>query len=228
MDYITKDSGKRESFESGAVRDTQEGKPRYDLIPPAPLKRVAELYARGAEKYSAHNWTRGMGTSRMLASAMRHLEQYRAGDVDEDHLAAVVFNIFGIMHFQNTEWDDTFDWSAKVETEVEEISPFKAGDWVQDPDGDVGVVAEVNAAYDCVTVVYNDKAFSDQWGAEQLKFAEPTRRFQIGDRVRVINDALEGVVVDRISNEDVWFPVVVKFGVGDFDQFCDLQLELVE
>lgn len=110
--YITKDSGEREQFESGAKRDTQVGKPRYDLIPPLPLKRLADLYARGAEKYDDHNWAKGMSTARILASLYRHLEQYRAGEKTEDHLAAVAWNAFAIMHFEGTKYDDFYDWEA--------------------------------------------------------------------------------------------------------------------
>ena len=47
--FVTKDSGKRVSFDSGFVRDVQEGKPRYDLIPHELLTRLAELYTRGDE-----------------------------------------------------------------------------------------------------------------------------------------------------------------------------------
>lgn len=110
MTFVTKDSGQREHYDTGAQRDTQHGKPRYDLIPPGPLRRVAELYARGAEKYDEHNWTMGIPTSRFLASLMRHLEQYRAGERDEDHLAAVVFNAFGLMYFEDTPLDDRHRW----------------------------------------------------------------------------------------------------------------------
>lgn len=35
------DSGERQEFDTGAVRDIQEGKGRYDLIPPEPLMRLA-------------------------------------------------------------------------------------------------------------------------------------------------------------------------------------------
>ena len=58
--FETKDSGVRSSYDSGMVRDTQEGKPRYDLVVPnavagqvhgGMLKRWAELMARGADKY---------------------------------------------------------------------------------------------------------------------------------------------------------------------------------
>lgn len=109
--FVTKDSGKREEFPGGSRRDDASGKPRYDLIPPAPLKRLAELYMRGAEKYGESNWEKGQPVSRFLSSAMRHLEQARAGETDEDHWAAVVWNVLCIMHFQGTGWDDLYDWT---------------------------------------------------------------------------------------------------------------------
>lgn len=111
--YKTKDSGKREQFDTGSQRDTQEGKPRYDLIPPKPLKRLAELYARGAEKYEEHNWHKGQYTSRILASLMRHLEAYRLGDREEDHLSGVAWNCFALMEFEGTDMDDLYDWNKK-------------------------------------------------------------------------------------------------------------------
>jgi hypothetical protein len=110
MTYITKDSGKREEFTTGSRRDTQDGKPRYTLIPPAPLKRLADLYVRGANKYDDHNWTLGQPTSRVLDSLMRHVEAYRMGDKSEDHLAAIAWNAFTIMQFEDTELDDRFKW----------------------------------------------------------------------------------------------------------------------
>jgi len=97
-----KDSGKRQEFDTGAVRDTQDDKPRYDLIPPTALQRVAMHYASGAKKYDPWNWERGMEHSRFYASMFRHMQQFALGDIDEDHLAAIVFNALSIMHFQDT------------------------------------------------------------------------------------------------------------------------------
>lgn len=104
-EYVTKDSGKREEFDSGMVRDTQDDKPRFDLLFPLGipysdqfLTRVAELLARGAVKYDARNWEKAAGQAeldRFKASAMRHLIQWQAGETDEDHAAAVVFNLMG-------------------------------------------------------------------------------------------------------------------------------------
>lgn len=98
--FITKDSGERQQFESGAQRDTENNKPRYDLIPITALKRLADLYARGALKYNEHNWRSGIPKSRCFSSAFRHLMQFAAGDTTEDHLAAVCFNLFCIIHFE--------------------------------------------------------------------------------------------------------------------------------
>lgn len=94
--FVTKDSGERVEFESGMRRDVQTGKPRYDLIDRAYLRRLAELYARGAEKYGAKNWQLAKSQEeleRFEASALRHMFQYLDGDRSEDHACAVTFNL---------------------------------------------------------------------------------------------------------------------------------------
>lgn len=99
-EFETLDSGQRVEFDSGMVRDTDEGKPRYDLIPIAPLRRVAELYERGAKKYGSFNWQNANSVEelqRFKASGLRHYYQYLNGERDEDHAAAVVFNVFAQM-----------------------------------------------------------------------------------------------------------------------------------
>lgn len=50
--HITKDSGKRRKFSTGAVRDINEEKGRYELISPIMIERLAKLLQRGAIKYS--------------------------------------------------------------------------------------------------------------------------------------------------------------------------------
>lgn len=99
--FKTLDSGNRRGFETGARRDIVDGKSRYSLLPITALKRWADLMGRGAVKYGDRNWEKGMPVSVFVDSAMRHLYQYLAGDTDEDHLAAVLFNIGGIMEMEN-------------------------------------------------------------------------------------------------------------------------------
>jgi hypothetical protein len=98
MAFETKDSGKREEFSTGMRRDTQDDKPRYDLIDRPFLKRWAELMARGAKKYGEENWRKAATEeelTRFRASAIRHLFQYLEGDKSEDHCVAVAFNLAG-------------------------------------------------------------------------------------------------------------------------------------
>lgn len=96
-EFTTKDSGQREEFLTGSRRDTQDGKPRFDLIPVGPLKRLADLYTRGAVKYGESNWTKGQPVSRYYASLLRHIYAWASGDDEEDHLISAVWNAFAIV-----------------------------------------------------------------------------------------------------------------------------------
>ncbi|KKN15007.1 hypothetical protein LCGC14_0990350 [marine sediment metagenome] len=95
-----RDSGQREEFGTGSVRDTQEGKPRFDLISFHGLKRLADLMTKGAEKYGERNWEKGQHVSRFYSSMFRHMMAWREGDLVEDHLAAIVYNAMAIMHME--------------------------------------------------------------------------------------------------------------------------------
>lgn len=88
-------------FETGAHRDTGEGKLRMSLIPQAELNRVLKRYLDGAEKYGANNWKKGMPLSVYYDSAQRHLMAWWAGQKDEDHAAAAIWNILGAMWTEN-------------------------------------------------------------------------------------------------------------------------------
>jgi hypothetical protein len=84
-------------FETGAQRDSDIGKPRMSLIPHDELIRVMDHYRKGGEKYGMNNWKHGMTTSVFYDSAQRHLLKWWQGDADEDHMAAVVWNVMGAM-----------------------------------------------------------------------------------------------------------------------------------
>lgn len=98
--------GERAKFEGGAVRShlvAGGAKPaRFDLMSPVGLRRLAETYAEGAEKYSPNNWRRGIPVSNLLNHAMAHLNAYAAGDRTEDHLSHATWNLFAIMEFEET------------------------------------------------------------------------------------------------------------------------------
>lgn len=87
-----KQSGNKQQFDGGAQRDSQDDKPRPDLICPFFKERLGEQLRKGAVHYGEHNWAKGMPQSRVLASLERHLMAYQQGKTDEDHLAALAFN----------------------------------------------------------------------------------------------------------------------------------------
>jgi hypothetical protein len=96
--FEVKDSGKREEFPTGSVRDTREGKGRFDLISPIALRRLAEHYERGARKYGERNWEKGQPLDRYIDSALRHINAFQVGDRAEDHLIAAAWNLFAHVH----------------------------------------------------------------------------------------------------------------------------------
>ena len=88
----------KQTFETGAQRDTQAGKTRPDLISPVFLDRLGIVLAKGGEHYGERNWEKGMPLSRILASAMRHLIQTIDGLEDEDHPAQCAWNMMAYIH----------------------------------------------------------------------------------------------------------------------------------
>ena len=88
-----KDSGERTLFPTGSVRDMHEGKGRMDLLPWAAIMEVSKHCEAGAKKYGEHNVDRGIPTSSLCDSGMRHLAKYLDGWTDEPHLLAAAWNL---------------------------------------------------------------------------------------------------------------------------------------
>ena len=110
------DSGKRQKFNTGSVRDTREGKGRYDLLPPEAIYRLAVHFANGAVKYGDRNWEKGQPLSRYLDSALRHLFKYLGGSRVEDHLAAAAWN--ALCCIQTEHWVNT----GKLPKELDDMN----------------------------------------------------------------------------------------------------------
>lgn len=101
--YETKDSGSRIRTASGMQRESKTEQPRFDLLVPLKvpyhdqlLTRVAALVERGARKYDSRDWEQASTPAEaeeFRASAFRHFMQWMCGENDEDHAAAIVFNV---------------------------------------------------------------------------------------------------------------------------------------
>lgn len=98
-DHGLKDSGERRQFETGAVRDRGALKGRPDLRAVHAIHRYDLHNEKGARKYAARNWEKGMPLSEYFNSAQRHADKLLAGYTDEDHEAAWLWNV---MHFIET------------------------------------------------------------------------------------------------------------------------------
>ena len=113
---IKRQTEEKDQFTGGAVRDTSAGKPRFDLISPFFMNRLAIHLMKGAQHYSARNWEKGIPSSRCYESLMRHLNQAFMGDTSEDHWSAAAFNLMAIIHNEeyNKEFHDIPIYNQKV------------------------------------------------------------------------------------------------------------------
>ena len=110
---IIKDSGNRTSFKSGATRDIQEGKGRFDLLPWCAIHELAIHCEEGALKYGERNVEKGIPIHSFIDSAFRHLSKYMEGATDENHLRSAFWNIaFAI-------------WTEKNKPELQDIPTRK-------------------------------------------------------------------------------------------------------
>lgn len=85
-------SGKISEFETGAQRDTMEGKGVPSHLPTKALMRVSKRFEDGARKYNDHNWRKGIKLSRYVDAIYRHLWAFLDGKDEEDHVGAIIWN----------------------------------------------------------------------------------------------------------------------------------------
>jgi hypothetical protein len=85
-------------FETGAERDSEEGKGLPALISPIFTDRLAKHLEAGAAKYEARNWEKGIPVEASLNSLERHVIAIKEGRNDEDHMAAIACNIMFMIH----------------------------------------------------------------------------------------------------------------------------------
>lgn len=102
--FEIKDSGTRMQFPSGMERDVDETKIDYTQVLYGPMfERWAEHLTKAKAKYpdagpGTPNWTLAAGMDELVrfkVSAFRHMIKWMFDNTDEDHAAAVFFNING-------------------------------------------------------------------------------------------------------------------------------------
>lgn len=91
MSGIREDSNR--VFESGARRNSSDGKGRFDLLPVEAIVALAKRFEYGANLHGANNWRKGIPNASLFDSALRHLFQALNSEEDEDHLASCLWNV---------------------------------------------------------------------------------------------------------------------------------------
>jgi hypothetical protein len=89
---MLKDSGQRQEFATGAVRDSEANKGMPSLLPMRALIELSKLFEEGCKKYGANNWAKGIPADRYIDSLMRHLAKFMTGQTDEPHLVQMCWN----------------------------------------------------------------------------------------------------------------------------------------
>lgn len=82
------------------------GKTRWDLIPWDILEKIAEVYTKGAQKYTDNGW-KGVPNAekRYFSALMRHLMRYlkdpycRDEELDLEHIYQVAWNAIALAWF---------------------------------------------------------------------------------------------------------------------------------
>ena len=120
-----------------SFRKDDQGKPRFELIPPKALEQVARSFTHGAKEYGEENYLReGATYRRYLGAAYRHLNAWAAGE-DTDaptglsHLAALAANALILleMHRRGTGTDDRLkdtDFDLYLDEQLEDEEFRKA------------------------------------------------------------------------------------------------------
>lgn len=93
-------------FDTGAIRDNDDTKEDYiETFSWTAQKRFAQYMTGKKARYGAGNFKKGIPIESYEQSLVRHLQKYLANkyeggteEKEDDHLAAMRFNIDGIMH----------------------------------------------------------------------------------------------------------------------------------
>lgn len=82
------------THKSGAK--SSHGALRFDLVPPIFIRRTAERFTIGSEKYGDHNYRKGFRDREFLLDRLNHLQEHlykfiNEGNETDDNLAAIAW-----------------------------------------------------------------------------------------------------------------------------------------
>ena len=106
IDRPLSDTGERMQAETGYLKEPDGDRKDFtwvfeldgfELVPREMIERMAAHLVKGAKKYEPENWrlaTTPSALAQLRRSLSRHVFQWFRGETDEDHAAAVTFNLW--------------------------------------------------------------------------------------------------------------------------------------
>jgi len=92
-------------FLTGAQKETYGKEDYIETISWRAMKRYAQYMTSKKKKYGEGNFKKGYPVQSYEQAMLRHIQKYLENkyeggtcELDSDHLAAIAFNCFGIMH----------------------------------------------------------------------------------------------------------------------------------
>jgi len=81
-----------------------QGKLRWDLLPPDAMEELVKVYTEGAKKYADRNWELGMNWGRIFRAMMSHAFKFWKGnryddELDTHHMAMVAWNALALVAY---------------------------------------------------------------------------------------------------------------------------------
>ena len=102
----------------------------FGALSPWAMERLAFWYEAGGVKYKENgerNWERGMPFDHPVDSGMRHLNKWLEKTKTEDNLAAAVWNLFALMHYEACHMDQFDNIPRYPEAHRVKIDPESIG-----------------------------------------------------------------------------------------------------
>jgi hypothetical protein len=103
---------------------------RFDLIPPGPLKALAEVFGFGTTKYAEHNWRKGYPWGLSSGALQRHVIEWLMGsDADDESglhpLAHAAWHCMVLMELEDIwpEYDDRMHGARVLGESPENVLP---------------------------------------------------------------------------------------------------------
>lgn len=107
-----------------------EGKVRWSLVDFPSLEPMVRVLMFGAEKYSAHNWKKGLPVTEICDSMMRHITAFLAGENDDpesgiSHVGHIQCNAMFLAYMMKNRKDlDDRQFVINFKTDVSQLDLF--------------------------------------------------------------------------------------------------------